>query len=66
MYLRKGRKCGKIGRRLSVKLTAQQTFLKNQIYVENLMPFEKIMNLTKLTYFIHFNILSNTKWINGC
>ena len=30
------------------------------------MPFEKIMNLTKFTYFIHFNILSNIKWINGC
>ena len=29
------------------------------------MLFEKIMNLTKLTYFIYFNILSNIKWING-
>ena len=29
VFAEKGRKCGKIGRRLSVKLTAQQTFLKN-------------------------------------
>ena len=30
------------------------------------MLFEKIMNLTKLTYFIYFSILSKIKWINGC
>ena len=29
VFAEKGRKCGKIGRRLSVKLTAQQTFLQN-------------------------------------
>ena len=65
-FAEKGRKWAKIGSKLSVKLTAQQTVLKNKIYVENLMPVEKIRNLTKLTYFIYFNILSNTKWINGC
>ena len=63
----KGPKCAKIDRKPSVQLTVQiSDGLKNKIGVKNLMSFEKIMNLTNLTYFIYFSILSQIKWINGC